>query len=118
MEVLFTMPKGIETTQVSVTLANDLLKKVDEQAGRLYLSRSAFIVTAIAQKVQSEELLRTLPQFTETIRMALNSEKAKSDLRDIIGNDTDMPYMDATREGAEKLDFMQGLNEDIAKAKK
>lgn len=112
------MRKGNDTQNISITVSRQLLEKVDKQAKEMYISRSAYIVTAMAQKVQSEELLRALPQFTETVRAALRSEQSKSKLSDIVLPETEIPYMDATREGAEKLDFIQGLNEDIAKAKR
>lgn len=102
---------------VSLTIAQELLDKVEKEADKLYISRSAWIVSAVAQKLQSEEILRALPEFTDTIRLALKNEQAKNKkaLSDI--RDTDMPYMDATREGAEKLDFMRGLEKDNDTAK-
>lgn len=103
---------------VSLTIAQELLDKVDKEADKLYISRSAWIVTAIAQKLQSEEILRALPEFTDTIRLALKNEQAKNKNSKSDKRDTEIPYMDATREGAEKLDFFKGLDEDIARAKK
>jgi len=112
------MPIGNNKITVSVTLPKELIERIDVEAKKLYISRSAYIVTALAQKMQSEEIMKTLPDFVTALRSALQNEQAKSKITDFNIPDTDMPYMDATREGAEKLDFMQRLNEDIAKEKR
>lgn len=105
------MANGNNKITVSVTLPKGLIEKIDIEAKKLYISRSSYIVTALAQKMQSEEIMKTLPDFVTALRSALQNEQAMSKL-------SDMPQMDATREGAEKLDFMQGLNEDIERAKR
>lgn len=117
MEVLITMGKqGNDTMQITITVSRQLMKKVDESAKALYLSRSAYITAALAQKLQSEEILRALPDFTDTVKRALRQDALSKKL-DFNMPDTDMPYMDATREGAEKLDFIQGMEKDNDKAK-
>lgn len=109
--------QGNDSMQITITVSRHLMKKVDESAKALYLSRSSYITAALAQKLQSEEILRALPDFTDTVRRALKQDALSKKL-DYDMQDTDMPYMDRTREGAEKLDFMQGLQEDIEKAKR
>lgn len=122
------MEKGNNTVTVSVTISRELLKKVDKQAKDLYISRSAYIVTALAQKIQSEELMKKLPKLTESLNKALKVQAQKNPLGEDVNPeviadkykkhpDTEIPYMDATREGAEKLDFIQGLEKDNDTAK-
>lgn len=43
--------------RVNMSLDNDLVKKIDAAAAKLFISRSAFISMACSEKMQSKELL-------------------------------------------------------------
>lgn len=65
-------------TKATITIAPDLLEKIDEAAKKLYLTRSAYISVAVAQKLQADNAMAMMPQFqasidecTKTIQEAL-----------------------------------------------
>ncbi len=49
--------------KLSITMDEELLKKVDEQAKKMYLSRSAFISLSVVQKMQQDSALDLLPKL-------------------------------------------------------
>lgn len=61
---------GVKGMQVktTVTLSDDLLKKVDECAKAMYLSRSAYIATALVQKMQQDVAMEAVPELLKRVR--------------------------------------------------
>lgn len=49
--------------RVSVNLPEELVKKIDEAAGRLFISRSSYITMSVSQKLQADDLTNNLPAF-------------------------------------------------------
>ncbi len=47
--------------KTQLVISPDLLEKVDKEAEKMYLSRSAYICVAIAQKIQQDMVVEQLP---------------------------------------------------------
>ena len=56
--------------KINISLPDAVLKKADEKAGQLGLSRSAFIAMAISEKVRQDEMMDMLPQMIEQMKNA------------------------------------------------
>lgn len=56
--------------RVNISLSEELLQKIDERAAAMYLNRSAYISTALAQKMAADDALKNLPEITEALRQA------------------------------------------------
>jgi len=56
--------------RVNISLSEELLQKIDERAAAMYLNRSAYIATALAQKMAADDALKNLPEITEALRQA------------------------------------------------
>lgn len=54
---------GFFMVKLSITMDEELLKKVDEEAKKMYLSRSAFISLSVVQKMQQDSALDLLPKL-------------------------------------------------------
>lgn len=54
--------------KITVTLSDDLLKKVDECASAMYISRSAYISTALVQKMQQDIAMEAMPELLKRVR--------------------------------------------------
>ena len=52
-------------TRVNVSLSEDLVKKIDERAKAMYISRSSYIAMALATKMQAEDMMSVLPELTK-----------------------------------------------------
>lgn len=64
--------------RLSINLSEDLVKQIDEKAKELYISRSAFIATALSQKLQNDKVLDTMPNLMKTMQDAIKLEKSKA----------------------------------------
>lgn len=49
--------------RININLSEELVKQIDEKAKEMYISRSAYIATALAQKMQTDALSKQLPEF-------------------------------------------------------
>ena len=49
--------------RVSINVPDELLEKIDKRAKKLYISRSAYISTALAQKLQADDMFDVMPQI-------------------------------------------------------
>ena len=54
--------------RVSVNIPAELLAKIDEKSKALYLSRSAYITTALVQKMKEDELISTLSDLKHEMK--------------------------------------------------
>lgn len=54
--------------RVTINLPDELLSRVDKGADKLFISRSAYIATALAQKLQQDEVIEKMPDFMSEIR--------------------------------------------------
>ena len=57
--------KGGERMRVNVNLSEELVKKIDERAKAMYISRSSYIAMALATKMQAEDMMSVLPELTK-----------------------------------------------------
>lgn len=53
--------------RVSINISDELLEKIDERAKKLYISRSAYISTALSQKLQADDMFDAMPQLLAKI---------------------------------------------------
>lgn len=56
-----------EKTTVSVNLKNEHLKYLDENAKELGMSRSSFVAMMISQHMQSQDLVKILPDLVNVL---------------------------------------------------
>lgn len=49
--------------RVNVAIPDDLLKKLDEAASSISISRSAYISIAVSQKIQQDSMMQDLPRL-------------------------------------------------------
>lgn len=64
--------------RVNINMDEELVKKVDEVAKKMYVSRSSYIAFAVSQKIQSDETLANMPKLLDTYQEALQLEKSKN----------------------------------------
>ena len=60
--------------RINLTIDENLLKQLDEQANKMHISRSAYISVAISQKIQSDETLKALPELIKLAQKGLEGE--------------------------------------------
>ena len=70
--------------RVTVNLSEDLIQKVDVRAKSMFLSRSAYISTALAQKMQADDAMTMLPEMAKTLQDAMDMMKQGKDLSTAI----------------------------------
>jgi len=46
----------------------DLVRKVDEAANKMHVSRSAYIAFAVSQKIQFDEMLSNVPELLKLLQ--------------------------------------------------
>lgn len=63
--------------RVNINMDEELVKKVDEVAKKMYVSRSSYIAFAVSQKIQSDETLANMPKIIDVINDAVQIEKSK-----------------------------------------
>lgn len=62
------MKKKLETTKVQVTLANDMVARIDRIAETIGVSRSAYLATVIGQVITTQEqAMSALPDLLDRI---------------------------------------------------
>lgn len=60
--------------RLNISMDEELVKKVDEAAKKMHVSRSAYISFAVSQKMQADEMLQNMP---ELLRLLQIKEKNK-----------------------------------------
>lgn len=63
--------------RINITMDDELLKKIDEVASKLYVSRSAYIAFAVSQKIQADKMLDNIPELVKTMNNVVELEKKK-----------------------------------------
>lgn len=63
--------------RISITMNEKLVKLVDEVAKKMYVSRSAYIAFAVSQKIQADKMFENMPELVQTMKQAVELEKAK-----------------------------------------
>lgn len=64
--------------RININLSEELLKQIDEKAKSLYISRSAYIATALVQKMQSDKMMDNMPEMMKTMKEVVMIENQKS----------------------------------------
>lgn len=64
--------------RLGINLPDELVAQIDERAKSLYISRSAYIATALSQKLQSDKMLDNMPELMQTMKEAVRISKQKS----------------------------------------
>lgn len=64
--------------RVNINMDEELVKKIDEIANKMYVSRSAYIAFAVSQKIQQDKMLESMPDVLEVARQAIKYEQSKS----------------------------------------
>lgn len=71
--------------RVSISLPDDMMKKIDSNAKKLSLSRSAYIAMVLTKAIQQDEVVAALPDMLAFVRqyqelgMSLKSKDLDSD---------------------------------------
>ena len=63
--------------RLNINMDEDLVKKLDEAAKNMHVSRSSYIAFVISQKLQTDETLSYMPKLIEFYNEAANLEKSK-----------------------------------------
>lgn len=63
--------------RININISEDLLNQIDEKAKALFISRSAYIATALSQKLQNDNLMDSMPEMLQTMKSAVELEKTK-----------------------------------------
>ncbi len=63
--------------RINITMNEELVKKIDEVASKMYVSRSAYIAFAVSQKIQADKMVDNLPELAQTMKSAVELEQAK-----------------------------------------
>nr|CDL66267.1 unnamed protein product [uncultured bacterium] len=63
--------------RININISEDLLNQIDEKAKALFISRSAYIATALSQKLQNDKLMDSMPEMLQTMKSAVELEKTK-----------------------------------------
>lgn len=73
--------------RVNINMDEELVKKIDAVASKMYVSRSAYIAFAVSQKIQQDKMLDNMPELVQTMKSAVELEKAKTDSATIGAGD-------------------------------
>ena len=65
--------------RININMPDDLVKKVDERAKQMFVSRSAYISMAMSQKVQSDDLMDVLPEMRAKLNQLAESLQDKKE---------------------------------------
>lgn len=63
--------------RINVNLSEDLIKKIDEKAKSLYLSRSAYISMCLGEKLQFDEVIESMPKLISLLETLPETESEK-----------------------------------------
>ena len=54
--------------RVNLQMPDDLVARIDAKAKELYISRTAYMIIACTQKLDSEDMLKRLPELKDSIQ--------------------------------------------------
>ena len=64
--------------RLNINMDEELVKKVDEVAKKMYVSRSSYIAFAVSKKIQDDETFSNMPEMIEVMKEAILLEKSKN----------------------------------------
>jgi len=54
--------------RLTISMDEDLIKKVDAAANKMHVSRSAYIAFAVSQKIQADEMFNNMPELLNLLQ--------------------------------------------------
>ena len=60
--------------RVNMVIPDDLLEKIDAKAKSLYISRTAFVITTLAQKLKEDNLVEQMPDMVDIMKKITSDE--------------------------------------------
>lgn len=54
--------------RLNINMDEDLIRKVDEAATKMHVSRSAYIAFAVSQKIQADEMINNVPEILKMLQ--------------------------------------------------
>ena len=54
--------------RLNISMDEELVKKVDEAAAKMHVSRSAYIAFAVSQKIQADEVFSNMPELLNLLQ--------------------------------------------------
>ena len=63
--------------RVNINMDEELVKKVDEVAKKMYVSRSSYIAFAVSQKIQLDETVTNMPKIIDVLKKQQNQKEPK-----------------------------------------
>ncbi len=63
--------------RINISMDEDLVKKIDEAAGKMHVSRSAYIAFAVSQKMKADEMFNNMPEILELLQAIKEIEEKK-----------------------------------------
>lgn len=67
--------------RVNINMDEELVKKVDEVAKKMYVSRSSYIAFAVSQKIQTDETLANMPKLLDTYQELKKNDSKKGEIK-------------------------------------
>lgn len=64
--------------RINITLSEELVSKIDERARAMYISRSAYIASALTQKMQADDAMSMLPELAKVMKEAMDKVHSAS----------------------------------------
>lgn len=65
--------------RINITLEKELIEKIDAEARKKYVTRSAYIAFVVSQKIQADNMLENMPELMQTIKDAVQLERTKQE---------------------------------------
>lgn len=65
--------------RVNINMDEELVKKVDEVAKKMHVSRSSYIAFAVSQKIQTDETLANMPKLLDTYQELKKNDPNKGE---------------------------------------
>ncbi len=63
--------------RLNISMDENLVRKVDEAANKMHVSRSAYIAFAVSQKMQADEVLNNMPEVLNLLRQIRENREKK-----------------------------------------
>lgn len=83
--------------KINITLDKELIEKIDAEASKKYVSRSAYIAFAVSQKIQSDNMLDNMPELLQALKSAMELERSNQE-----GHTNQLPFT------TDELPFTEG----------
>lgn len=65
--------------RINITMKEQLVKKVDDVARQMGVSRSAFLAIAAARMIQSDKAIELMPELVDAVKMIVEHDRSNND---------------------------------------